>query len=62
MYEVIILMNKNKINYLIFVNENGKIWVHSRYDTLMQCQGSQKYFEIIHKIFIFELNLPIFLD
>ena len=50
-------MNKNKNNY--FVNE---IWVHSRYDTLMQCQNSQKYLEIIHKIFIIQLKPPNFLD
>ena len=56
------MMNKIKYNYLIFVIGNGKIWVHSRYDTLMQCQSSQKYFEIIHKIFIFQLKLPNFLD
>ena len=55
-------MNKNKINYLICVNENRNIWVHSRYDTLMQCQSSHKYFEIIHKTFIFQLKLPSFLD
>ena len=28
----------------------------------MECQSSHKYFEIIHKIFIFQLKLPIFLD
>ena len=28
----------------------------------MQCQSSHKYFEIIHKIFIFQLKLPSFLD
>ena len=62
LYEVIIFMNKNKNNYLIFVNENRNIWVCSRYDTLMQCQSSHKYFEIIYKIFIFQLKLPSFLD
>ena len=28
----------------------------------MQCQSSHKYFEIIHKIFIFKLKLSSFLD
>ena len=36
---------KNKNNYLIFVYENLNIWVYSRYDTLMQYQSFQKYFE-----------------
>ena len=51
-------MNKNKNHY--FVNEIRNIWVHSRYDTLMLC--SQKYFEIIHSGFVFQLKLQIFLD
>ena len=55
-------MNKNKNSYLIFVNENRNIWVHSPYDTLMQCWSSHKYFGIIHKIYIFQLKLPSFLD
>ena len=53
---------KNKNSYLIFVNENRNNWVHSCNDTLMQCQRSHKYFKIIHKIFIFQLKLPSFLD
>ena len=52
----------DKNSYLIFVNENRNIWVHSRYDTLMLCHSSHKYFEIILKIFIFQLKLPSFLD
>ena len=62
LYEVIILMNKNKNNYFTFVNENRNILVHSRYDTLIKRQSSQKHFEIIHKVFTFQLKLPSFLD
>ena len=59
---IFVWSDKNKNDYLIFVNENRYIWVCSRYDTLMQCQSSHKYFEIIYKIFIFQLKLPSFLD
>ena len=62
LYEVIIFMNKNKNNYLFFVNENRNIWVRSQYDTLMQCQISHTYFEIIRKIFIFQLKLPSLME